>query len=63
MTVRGLAEYVLNHSIDEVIAKCEEILEEDELEEDEPDTKAEKKRVSSCTRNPFDYPPPMYSRD
>ena len=30
MTVRELAEYVLNHELDDVIAKCEEILEEDE---------------------------------
>ena len=29
MTVRELAEYVLNHDLDDVIAKCEEILEED----------------------------------
>jgi len=29
MTVIELAEYVLNHELDDVIAKCEEILEED----------------------------------
>jgi hypothetical protein len=36
MTVRELAEYVLNHDLDDVIAKCEEILEEDD-EDDEDD--------------------------
>lgn len=30
MTVRELAEYVLNHDLDDVIAKCEEILNEEE---------------------------------
>ena len=30
MTVRELAEFVLNHDIDEVVAKCEEILNEEE---------------------------------
>ena len=30
MTVRDLAEYVLNHDLDDVIAKCEEILNEEE---------------------------------
>lgn len=29
MTVRELAEFVLNHELDEVIEKCEEILNED----------------------------------
>ena len=35
MTVRELAEYVLNHDIDEAVAKCEEILNEEEEEEHE----------------------------
>lgn len=30
MTVRELAEFVLNHDIDEVVEKCEEILNEEE---------------------------------
>ena len=33
MTVREFAEFVLNHDIDTVIAKCEEILNEEESEE------------------------------
>ena len=35
MTTEELAEYVLNHSIDEVISKCEEILKDyvDEVED------------------------------
>lgn len=35
MTTKELAEYVLNHSLDEAISKCEEILEEyvDEAED------------------------------
>ena len=35
MTTKELAEYVLNHSLDEAISKCEEILEEyaDEVED------------------------------
>lgn len=64
MTVRELAEYVLNHDLDDVTAKCEEILDEDELEEEgEPDTKAKKRCASFRTRNPFDYPPPICSRE
>lgn len=35
MTVRELAEFVLNHDIDTVIAKCEEILNEEEEEDEE----------------------------
>lgn len=35
MTVRELAEFVLNHDIDEVVAKCEEILNEEEEEEND----------------------------
>lgn len=30
MTVRELAEFVLNNDLDDVTTKCEEILEEDE---------------------------------
>ena len=35
MTIKELAEYILNHSLDEAISKCEEILEEyaDEAED------------------------------
>lgn len=35
MTTKELAEYVLSHSLDEAISKCEEILEEyvDEVED------------------------------
>ena len=35
MTVRELAEFVLNHDIDSVEAKCEEMLNEEEEEEEE----------------------------
>lgn len=33
MTVRELAEFVLNHELDEVIEKCEEILNSGEEED------------------------------
>ena len=35
MTTVELAKYVLNHDMDEVIAKCEEIIENDDCEEEE----------------------------
>lgn len=34
MTVKELAEYVLNHDLDEVISLCEEILNEEDDEDE-----------------------------